>query len=197
MSFTTLVLAAGVGRRFREVAGAQRDKLLEPCHGLDGVTRPVLANVLLNISQLTQRLIVVTRADAVQRIALAQSFGCELLLIDSPAMGESLAAAVRATAQSDGWLVTLGDMPWVRPQTFAAVAAGMTAQTISVASGGQGRGHPVGFGKSFGGALMALSGDQGGKRLFTAQNVREFWVGDAGIYQDVDVPADLQAQHTV
>ncbi len=29
-------------------------------------------------------------------------------------MGATLAAAVRATPEAEGWLVALGDMPWIR-----------------------------------------------------------------------------------
>lgn len=193
MSFTVVVLAAGHGRRFRESAGDGRDKLLEPCAGLDGVVRPVLEQVLRNVTQAGASCLVVTRSDAPERVALAQASGHQVLLISSDGMGDSLAAAVRATAHSDGWLVTLGDMPWVRPQTLLAVGSGIEAGCISVPLGAQGRGHPVGFGGEFAGALMALNGDQGGRRLFTADNVREVRVEDEGIYRDVDVPADLQA----
>ena len=37
-----IILAAGQGSRFRQVAGADQDKLLALCKGRDGVVRPVL-----------------------------------------------------------------------------------------------------------------------------------------------------------
>lgn len=193
MNVCTVVLAAGLGRRFRQVAGTERDKLLEPCKGLDGVVRPVLQHVLLNVAQTDARCIVVTRHDAPRRIALAHGCGHEVVLIDSAGMGDSLAAAVRACTECDGWLVVLGDMPWVRPATLIQVGAGIVESSISVPVAAQGRGHPVGFGKGFASALMALSGDQGGKRLFTPTNVIEQLTADPGIYRDVDTPADLSA----
>ncbi|WP_213876697.1 nucleotidyltransferase family protein [Pseudomonas sp. dw_358] len=191
MTVTAVVLAAGLGSRFREVAGAECDKLLASCVGLDGVSRPVLQQVLMNVSAVADRCIVVTRPNAPGRIALANEFGCAVVLLDSAGMGDSLAAAVAASAGSRGWLVTLGDMPWVAPQTFAAVVDGLQPRFISLPLGEQGRGHPVCFGASFAAGLMALSGDHGGKRLFTADNVREVRVDDEGIYRDVDTPADL------
>ena len=42
MTVTAIVLAAGQGSRFRAEAGADQDKLLADCVGLDGVTRPVI-----------------------------------------------------------------------------------------------------------------------------------------------------------
>lgn len=191
MRVTAVILAAGLGRRFREAAGPGRDKLLEPCVGLDGVTRPVLQQVLLNVTAVIGHCVMVTRPDAPQRIALARECGCDVVLLDSSGMGDSLAAAVAASADSQGWLVTLGDMPWITPQTFAAVAARLQAPSISLPLGEQGRGHPVGFGQGLAAGLLALCGDQGGKRLFTADNVQEVWVEDPGIYRDVDTPADL------
>lgn len=191
MSCTAVILAAGHGRRFREAAGSGRDKLLEPCVGLDGVSRPVLQQVLRNVAKAGLRCLVVTRANVPERAALARAAGLELLLIDSDGMGDSLAAAVQASAGSEGWLVVLGDMPWVLPETLRAVADDIAAGTVSVPMSARGRGHPVGFGRELAAGLLALSGDQGGRRLMTADTVRELWVEDQGIYRDVDLPGDL------
>ena len=52
-------------------------------------------------------------------------------------------------------------------------------------------GHPVGFGASFGPALMALSGDRGAKPLFATAKVVEVVVKDGGVLWDVDEPQAL------
>ncbi|MOA57995.1 MobA-like NTP transferase domain protein [compost metagenome] len=52
-------------------------------------------------------------------------------------------------------------------------------------------GHPVGFGRSFGPGLMALSGDRGAKPLFAQGRVVEVSVDDPGVLWDVDVPEKL------
>jgi molybdenum cofactor cytidylyltransferase len=52
----------------------------------------------------------------------------------------------------------------------------------------------VGFGRSFGAALMALSGDRGAKALFAQARVVEVAVDDPGVLWDVDVPASLVFQ---
>ncbi len=46
---TAIVLAAGQGSRFRAEAGADQDKLLALLQVRDGVTRPVIEQVLLNL----------------------------------------------------------------------------------------------------------------------------------------------------
>ena len=48
-------------------------------------------------------------------------------------MGATLAAAVRARPEAEGWLVALGDMPWIEPQTIEAVARPLDGGTPLVA----------------------------------------------------------------
>jgi molybdenum cofactor cytidylyltransferase len=186
-----LVLAAGFGRRFAQAAGEPQDKLLAPCRGLDGGLRPVLAQVLHNLGPLAAHCLVVTREDAPGRLALVNVLDHRTLIIQSEGMGDSLAAAVQATSNANGWLVVLGDMPFVQPGTYRQVADSLAAGMISVPSGAQGRGHPVLFDQAFLNGLKTLSGDQGGKRLMTLANVHEVPVGDEGIYRDIDLPVDL------
>jgi len=190
-SVAALVLAAGQGSRFRQVAGADQDKLLARCVGRDGVERAVLEHVLLGLPQGLGARLLVTTADRVEVIRLAQAYGCRVLLIESTGMGDSLAAAVAVTADSAGWLVVLGDMPFILPQTLVRVMDGIEYDGICVPAFQGEHGHPVGFGRSFGPALMRLSGDRGAKPLFAGGNVREVSVEDPGVLWDVDVPAML------
>ncbi|WP_336118335.1 hypothetical protein, partial [Klebsiella pneumoniae] len=48
---TAIVLAAGQGSRFRAEAGVDQDKLLARCVGRDGVTRPVIEQVLMTLPE--------------------------------------------------------------------------------------------------------------------------------------------------
>jgi molybdenum cofactor cytidylyltransferase len=52
-------------------------------------------------------------------------------------------------------------------------------------------GHPVGFGRSFGAGLQALSGDRGARPLFKQGRVVEIAVDDPGVLWDIDVPESL------
>jgi molybdenum cofactor cytidylyltransferase len=188
---TAIILAAGQGSRFRAEAGADQDKLLAPCVGRDGITRPVIEQVLVNLPAAVARRWVVTSPDRTEVIRLAQFHGCEVLLLRSPGMGDSIAAAVAASGTSDGWLVVLGDMPFILPASIEQVMAGLEIDGISVPVHAGQYGHPVGFGSSFGPALMALKGDRGAKPLFALASVQEVAVDDPGVLWDVDVPALL------
>lgn len=186
-----IILAAGQGSRFRAVAGADQDKLLAPCVGRDGITRPVIEQVLVNLPPVAMRRWLVTSPDRTEVIRLAKVHGCEVLLLRSPGMGDSIAAAVAASGPSAGWLVVLGDMPFVLPASIEQVMAGLEEDGISAPVHAGQYGHPVGFGRSFGPALIALTGDRGAKPLFAKASVQEVVVDDPGVLWDVDVPGLL------
>lgn len=186
-----IVLAAGQGSRFRHVAGADKDKLLADCTGRDGAVRSVIEQVLGNLPATLERRVLVTTEDRPQVVRMAQAYGCEIVLIESTGMGDSIAAGVAACPQLDGWLVVLGDMPFILPSTIERVVAGIVEDGVSVPVLEGEYGHPVGFGRSLGPGLMALSGDRGARPLFTQARVVEVAVDDPGVLWDVDVPQAL------
>jgi len=189
VTVTAIVLAAGQGSRFRAEAGADQDKLLAACVGLDGVIRPVIEQVLVNLPATLVERWVVTSPERLEVIRLADAHGCKVLLLESAGMGDSIAAAVAASASADGWLVVLGDMPFIRSATIERVLADPENITVPVHAGQYG--HPVAFGRVFGPALMALTGDRGAKPLFAQAQVRGVQVDDPGVLWDVDVPQRL------
>ncbi|CRM19246.1 MULTISPECIES: nucleotidyltransferase family protein [Pseudomonas] len=189
MTVTAIVLAAGQGSRFRAEAGADRDKLLAHCIGLDGVTRPVIEQVLVNLPATLVERWVVTSPERLEVIRLAEAHGCKVLLLESAGMGDSIAAAVAASAWAEGWLVVLGDMPFIRSATIERVLADPASITVPVHAGQYG--HPVAFDRVLGSALMALAGDRGAKALFALAQVRGVQVDDPGVLWDVDVPQQL------
>lgn len=185
-----IVLAAGQGRRFREVAGADKDKLLADCTGRDGAVRSVIEHVLLSVPANLGKRVLVTTEDRPQVMRMAQAYGFESVEIGPAGMGDSIAAGVAACPELSGWLIVLGDMPFILPSSIERVVAGIADDCVSVPVHA-GNGHPVGFGRSFGPGLMALSGDHGAKPLFAQGRVVEVAVDDAGVLWDVDVPAAL------
>lgn len=190
-SLCAVVLAAGSGSRYQAVAGEGVSKLLAPCVGRDGIERPVLEQVLHNLQGVVDKCLLVTRPNQPDIARLAHLYHCTLLQLDSPGMGDSIAAAVAATPGGAGWLVVLGDMPFILPETLQAIATSVRADAISVPVYQGERGHPVGFGRELATGLMGLSGDRGARRLFDTAPVQCIQVTDSGVAWDVDVPQAL------
>ena len=116
--------------------------------------------------------------------------------VGHPGMGDSVAAAVRATSQANGWLVLPGDLPLIQPATLLALAtqlmqADPSCQVVVPVFNGQ-RGHPVGFAAQCRGDLMALAGEHGAASVVKKYAVREVPVDDAGCTTDIDTVTDLE-----
>ncbi|WP_065257239.1 nucleotidyltransferase family protein [Pseudomonas bananamidigenes] len=190
-SIGVIVLAAGEGSRFREVAGADKDKLLADCAGRDGAVRSVIEQVLVNLPTSLDKRVLVTTEARPQAMRMAQAYGCDIVSIESAGMGDSIAAGVSACPDVDGWLIVLGDMPFILPSSIERVVAAIVDDAVSVPVQGGEFGHPVGFGRSFGPGLMALSGDRGARALFKQGRVVEVAVDDPGVLWDIDVPQAL------
>jgi len=91
-----------------------------------------------------------------------------------------------------GWLVALGDMPFVDQATLRALASAIEDGAGIAAPLFEGRrGNPVAFGALHRAALLALDGDQGARRLLERAPVTAIAVDDPGILRDIDSPADL------
>lgn len=111
-----------------------------------------------------------------------------------PGMGDSIAAAVRATASSNGWLILPADLPMIAPQTILAVAEVIArgAQAAYPKHAGE-RGHPVGFAALSGSELQNLKGNQGAAGILSARSATEIIVNDVGCVSDVDTQAQLES----
>lgn len=159
-----LVLASGRGERFR-ASGGQVHKLRALLEG-----REVLERTL----------------DAVR----ASGLPWHLEDRGHPGMGDSIAAAVRATAGAPGWLVLPGDLPLVQPETLHAVAEALRSCAVAVPVYQGQRGHPVGFSAACGAELGRLSGEQGAAPVVREQarlgGLRLVTVEDEGTVVDVD-----------
>lgn len=111
-----------------------------------------------------------------------------------PGMGDSIAAAVRATPDAAGWLILPADLPLILPQTILAVARALEngAQAVYPLYQGQ-RGHPVGFAAASGSELQNLKGNRGAAGILSAQSAIELIVSDAGCAMDIDTLEQLVA----
>jgi molybdenum cofactor cytidylyltransferase len=179
-----LLLAAGSATRFGS------DKLR---HALPhGVPIAVQAARQLK-SELAEVIVVVRNGGASQTFA---GEGCRTVVCENAAegMGASLACAVRAAGPQAGYIVALGDMPFVRRTSIAAVRDALEggaaiAQPFFRAR----RGHPVGFAGRFFAELSILQGDEGARRVLAANEklLVKIPIGDPGVIRDIDTPDDL------
>ncbi len=148
--------------------------------------------MLASIRPAVDKCVVLTRPDFPGVAELGLRHGCEVVILDSPGMGDSIAASVAAEPGHRGWLILLGDMPFIHPDTLDRVILSLEDDAISVPVHQGKYGHPVGFGRDFGPALMTLAGEKGAKCLFQGARVNEVAVDDPGVLWDVDVPAALE-----
>ena len=162
---TVLVLASGRGERFAASGGT--------VHKLQALLgdKPVLERTL----------------DAVR----ASGLTWHLEDAGHPGMGDSIAAAVRATRDAAGWLILPADLPLIRAATLLQVATALQAHDVVVPVFEGSRGHPVGFAATCGPALLDLKGNQGAARVVHSHAAIELVVDDIGCVTDIDTLDDL------
>ncbi len=182
-----ILLAAGFSRRF----GA--DKLMQQLpSGLS-----VIESAAKNLCSILPQSVAVVRPGNTKLEERLQSCGMSVLVNENArlGMGHSIAAGVQATEGAAAWLIALGDMPYIHPETIATiVSASKSAESIVVPVFENRRGHPVLFGSAWRHVLSNLSGDFGASPLLEAQRARvtRIRVDDPGIVQDVDYQEDLR-----
>ena len=181
-----VLLAAGTGSRF---GGG---KLLAPL--ADGT--PVGVRAARNLRGGVDRGLAVVRPGDELLAGLLEGEGFDVVFFPraEDGMGASLAFGVAASAEADGWLVALADMPFVRPDTVEALSRRMREGAWMAAPyhGGR-RGHPVGFSRSLFPELVRLGGDQGARSLLSihASRVERHDCDDPGVSLDIDTVDNL------
>lgn len=182
-----LLLAAGAARRF----GAQ--KLLHPL--ADGT--PLVLQAVKNLQQGAGRPLVIIGEEAGPLAGLLKRRGIRSTVCRDAGLGlgHSLAHGAAMTPEADGWLIALGDMPAIRPETIAGVRRAMEqgADLAAPIYRGQ-RGHPVGIGKRFRYDLEKLQGDRGAGALLQrhTNDLTMIPCDDPGTLLDIDTQDDLR-----
>lgn len=188
MALTGILLAAGRGRRF-DPSGVQ-NKLLQTLAGGETVVAASAKNMLAALP----RVIAVVREGDDKVAALLGRLGCEVRVCFDADLGmaESLTTAIEYTRGAEGWLIGLGDMPLVRPETMRALVATIERGARIAAPVYEGRrGNPVAFSAYHLPLLLALEGDQGARAILKSHAVSEVAVDDVGVVRDIDTPGDL------
>ena len=193
-----LLLASGFGRRFD--AGGRRNKLLARLP--DGRTL-VTASAEALCSVLEHVAVVVPSRGTLLEAALSD---LPVRLVRNArakeGIGASIAVGIAALRnefpKARGWLVALGDMPFITPRTIRAVAEALVdggddtsaRRIVAPVYDGQ-RGHPVAFGAGLGAELTVLDGDIGASVLMRNLAVDVLDCDDPGILRDIDTRDDL------
>ena len=186
MALNGILLAAGAAKRF---GGG---KLL---HALaDGTPLGVAA--ARNLLQAVPDVVAVVRPGDDALAALLKAAGCSVTVCADAVhgMGHSLAHAVAARRNADGWVIALADMPSIRPATISAVAEAISKGASLAAPVFNGkRGHPVGIAARFCDDLLRLTGDAGARDIVAAHkaDLQLITSNDAGCLLDIDRPEDV------
>jgi len=190
MNITGILLAAGASTRFGS------NKLL---HRLPPDGQTILEKAAQNLASVSNHLHIICDPHNQIFTPYLNNLGYEY--IDNPrtelGMGTSIACGVKATAHADAWLITLGDMPFIRPQTIKRISLALAAGNKIVAPFYQGqRGHPVGFSRDYYAQLCSLNLDSGAGNIIkdNPNDVFSIEVDDPGICQDVDQLSDINSR---
>ena len=182
---TGILLAAGASTRFGS------NKLL---YELDDAA--LVMTAASNLLVAVDRVLAVVRPDddAVRELLASSNVPHCVCPQAGLGVGHSIACGIRASVKSDGWLIALADMPWIKPSTIKLVAntLGCGAEIVAPSFDGK-RGHPVGFTRQFVDELLSLSGDQGAQSILKKHHDKLALLScdDPGVLQDIDVPDDL------
>ena len=191
MTITGILLAAGYSRRFG------KDKLLQPL--ADGT--PVAITAARKLLAAADQTLAVVRPESTELADLLHHQGITIITCaDAQAgMGASIACGVKASLETDAWIIALADMPFIQPVTFSRLVSLLQQGADIVAPTYQRqRGHPIGFSQSFRAPLSKLTGDQGARIILQSHRaqVTFFSSSDAGTRWDIDTPADLTGFQT-
>jgi molybdenum cofactor cytidylyltransferase len=190
LKVVALLLAAGSATRFGS------DKLL---HILPHEV-PIAVQAARHLRAVVpENVFAVVRPQAGGLAELLAKEGCEVVVCEraDEGMGASLACGVRAAdaaGPADAYLIALGDMPFIRESSIAAVRDALAGGAALAAPYFRARrGHPVGVARRFRAELAAARGDEGARALLAAHadELTKVPVGDPGVLRDIDTPGDL------
>lgn len=186
MNVVGILLAGGSASRFGS------NKLLHP---LDDGT-PIAVAAARNLRAALPRVVAVVRPDSepLEQALRAADVTVSVCPRAQEGMGCTLAHAIAQAVRADGWVIALGDMPFIAPDTIRSVMKALDAGALIAAPRFRGeRGHPVAIESSLRDELLALTGDAGARELLRrhAQSIVHVDCDDAGVLRDIDTPADL------
>ena len=196
-----VVMASGLGRRFRRASGsvdastlpgADEDKLLQPLLGV-----PVLQHTLSALPADALDVVVVTRSEAVEK--LCANLGVHCVRHAGAFQSDTIRQGLRALAGVPGCLFVPGDQPMLREESVRSLVGEYQLHPGSIVRLAW-RGAPASpilWPSEDLPALAALEGDSGGSALLArreelGRRVRLVEATHELETADVDTPADLE-----
>jgi molybdenum cofactor cytidylyltransferase len=182
-----ILLAAGQSQRFGG------NKLLHP---LINNTPMLMISAQKLASVLPGSIVVINPELQTYSEQLAQ-LGLRVVINDQAEQGmsSSIACGVNASRHASAWLITLADMPYIKPETLSLLANRLKQGAEIVAPlFDQQRGNPVGFSQRFKDELLSLQEDVGARHVITKhhQRLELLSTTDDGVLRDIDYPADIK-----
>ena len=114
-------------------------------------------------------------------------------------MARSLLTGIQNSLDSDGWIIALGDMPSIDPETIKKITKatsdpGIRKLVFRPTFHGK-PGNPVGLRFELRDELIALQGDEGAREIIKRHisDTHFIPVKDEGIIKDIDTQEDLKA----
>ncbi len=195
-----IVLAAGKGTRFKSAEPRLDGPKLEDHKLAQGLGPYSVLGTTLRHAIASQLPVVVVVSEPLAELARRSIASRDVIVVPEVGtpgqaalgMGYSIAMGVMARANAGGWLILPGDMPLVRTSTLIAVARELTQHPVVCAQYKGRRGHPVGFGAELYSELIALSGDDGARRVVSRYPTLGLELDDPGVLVDIDTEGDLE-----
>lgn len=181
---SAIVLAAGLSRRMG------RNKLILPFRG-----KPLLSHTLELIDALPfGEKILVTTKDTAGAVAIPPGFST--VINENPEEGQSSSLRLGVSAVAlDHYMFFPGDMPFLDRAAALEIADEAEDGLIVIPEAEGKPASPVIFPKFLREELLALSGDEGGRQLFSAYDTlcKRIRPRNPGALRDIDTPEDFSA----
>jgi len=180
-----VILAAGLGRRF---GGS---KMLHPIANGDAM----LAQTISRYQSCFDLVSVIYPKNDKELTVFLDTKNVEAIAIENNTKGlsQSLITGIKANIKAQGWLIALGDMPYVESQTIMLIKNAIQYDNIVIPRFHARIGNPVGFGCTFKDQLIALKGDVGAKSIIQSKpdKVEFIDTDDEGVLLDIDYPSSI------
>ncbi|MGY8787071.1 MAG: nucleotidyltransferase family protein [Fidelibacterota bacterium] len=110
-------------------------------------------------------------------------------------IASSIVAGIGQMHQVDGYLILLGDMPFISSELIHLIIDHGSSENIVIPEKKGRQGNPVFFGSKFLDELMVLSGDFGAKKVIheNPSSVVKIEIESDAIFQDYDTQDSLKA----